>query len=294
MSAKPILKSILTRQIISQLKPGDETSDAACPGLRVRCTDTAKVFFYRYRLASGELRQIKLGEFGAMTLPAARNELARRRLEREQGIDPQEEKRKVRERAKSERAARGQGVYTVDQLVADYVKEALCAQKRGGESERVLREVVEKLGEQPAVGITRRILLNEVIRPAMLRAPRVATQLLSRIRCAYQHASDQGRLPDEFLSPTLSHASWISCGACGELEERGRAGFLSCAWTKVQYRARRRVAILPPNLPEARHEIASRVERSTSRTESWWSSPNRPEGWNLSLTLAIPLTEAKP
>jgi integrase len=201
MSAK--LKSILTRQIISQLRPGDETSDAACPGLRVRCTDTAKVFFYRYRLASGELRQIKLGEFGAMTLPAARNELARRRLEREQGIDPQEEKRKVRERAKSERAARGQGVYTVGQLVADYGNEVLCKQKRGAESKRVLRELAKKLGEQPAVGITRRILLNEVMRPAMLRAPRVATQLLSRIRCAYQHASDQGRLPDEFLSPTL-------------------------------------------------------------------------------------------
>jgi integrase len=37
----------------------------------------------------------------------------------------------------------------------------------------------------------------------MAKAPRVATQLLSRVRCAYAHAIEQGRLPDDFMSPTL-------------------------------------------------------------------------------------------
>ena len=32
---------------------------------------------------------------------------------------------------------------------------------------------------------------------------RVTTQLLSRIRCAYAYAIEQGRLPEEFLAPTL-------------------------------------------------------------------------------------------
>lgn len=37
----------------------------------------------------------------------------------------------------------------------------------------------------------------------MAKALRVTTQLLSRIRCAYARAIEQGRLPDEFVSPTL-------------------------------------------------------------------------------------------
>lgn len=193
----------LTRQIIADMKPGQELSDANCVGLRVRCNESARVFFYRYRLAGGGLRQIKLGEFGPLTLPAARHELARRRLEREQGTDPQEEKRKARERAESERAERNQVGYTFQDLVTDYVKEVLSRQKRGSESERVLREAVDKIGTQSASGITRRILLTDVVRPAMTRAPRVATYLLCRIRCAYQHAADQGRLPDDFISPTV-------------------------------------------------------------------------------------------
>lgn len=37
----------------------------------------------------------------------------------------------------------------------------------------------------------------------MAKALRVATQLLSRVRCAYAHAIEQGRLPDDVLPPTL-------------------------------------------------------------------------------------------
>ena len=35
------------------------------------------------------------------------------------------------------------------------------------------------------------------------RAPRGGTYLLSRIRCAYAHAAEQGRIPDDFVFPTL-------------------------------------------------------------------------------------------
>ncbi len=49
----------------------------------MRCTRHHKGVLLRYRLASGGLRQIKLGEFGVRTLPAARNELARRRKQRD-------------------------------------------------------------------------------------------------------------------------------------------------------------------------------------------------------------------
>ena len=102
----------LTAAIIAYMKPGEERADAQCAGLRVRCSDTGrKVFFYRYRGRDGALRQIKLGEFDALTLAKARKAVERKRLEREEGKDPQLEKRKLKEEAARERAAQRQVAY---------------------------------------------------------------------------------------------------------------------------------------------------------------------------------------
>ena len=189
------------------MTPGDELSDPEHPGLRVRCTSSAKVFFYRYRLGGG-LKEIKLGEFGAMTLAAARTELSKQKLDREKGIDPQAEKRKKRLQQTQARQATRQAAYTVADLVEEYVNENLSKQKRGYEGERMLRkELLPKLGHRPASAITRRELQEEVMQPVMKRSPRVATYLLSRIRCAYAHAADDSerpsRLPEDFVSPAL-------------------------------------------------------------------------------------------
>src|SRR3569832_2081 len=191
--------------IIAAMQPGEELGDAACPGLRTRATSKGdKVFFYRYRAADGALRQIKVGQFGPLTLAAARKQVEKLRLEREQGVDPQAEKKLARQRAKTAREVEKAKGYTVAALVAEYCTEVLSRQKRGSESERLLyREFLPKLGNRPAADVTKRELLDEVIRPMMQRAPRCATMLLSRIRCAYQHAIDQARLPDDFNPPTL-------------------------------------------------------------------------------------------
>jgi integrase len=63
--------------------------------------------------------------------------------------------------------------------------------------------VLPVLGHRPALEIKRRELQDEVMRPRMEKAPRVATQMRSRLKCAYAHAIEQGRLPDEFISPTI-------------------------------------------------------------------------------------------
>jgi integrase len=89
-------------------------------------------------------------------------------------------------------------------LVEEYIREALSTQKRGQEAERLLRkDFLPVFGARAAIHVSRRELLNDLIRPKMLRHPRTATQLLSRIRCAYAHAIDQGRLPEDFSSPTV-------------------------------------------------------------------------------------------
>ncbi|MFZ5558850.1 MAG: tyrosine-type recombinase/integrase [Pseudomonadota bacterium] len=163
-----------------------------------------KVFFYRYRGRDGALRQIRLGDFGPLTLAKARDAALKKRLERDQGKDPQLEKRQQKAEAARERIAQRQAAYTLEDLVNEYIKEVLDKQKRGAESARILRQdLLPVLGHRPALQITRRELQDEVIRPKMAKAPRVATQLLSRVRCAYAHAIEQGRLPDDFMAPTL-------------------------------------------------------------------------------------------
>ena len=91
---------MLTPRIIADLRSGDECADPDYPGLRVRRTNAARVFFYRYRASDGALREIKLGEFGPMTLAQARKALGRLKLERERGVDPQLQKQQVRTEAR--------------------------------------------------------------------------------------------------------------------------------------------------------------------------------------------------
>ena len=83
------LPPLLARRIIADLRSGDERADSDYPGLRVRRTNVTRMFFYRYRAHEGVLREIRLGEFGPMTLAEARKALGRLKLERERGVDPQ-------------------------------------------------------------------------------------------------------------------------------------------------------------------------------------------------------------
>jgi hypothetical protein len=203
----------LTSQIIAGLAAGEERGDGGCPGLRVRAgTSKVKVFFYRYRARDGALREIKLGEFGdVLTLAKARKAVLAKRVELGQGRDPQLEKRRERAEAILARKTQHQVAYTLRQMVEQYIGEVLANQKRGGESARMLRQdlLTTKLGNRPAASVTRRELQDEVIRPKMAEAPRVATMLLSRVRCAYAHALEQGRLPDGHVSPTgVDPLSW--------------------------------------------------------------------------------------
>ena len=192
-------------RIVADLRSGDDCADPDYPGLRVRRTNAARVFFYRDRASDGALREIKLGQFGPMTLAEARKALGRLKLERESGVDPQLQKQQVRSEARRKREAEKLSSYTVEKLVEDFVAEKLSKQKRGAEGARLLRrDILPKLRDRAAAGLTRRELQDEVIRPMLKRAPRGGTYLLSRIRNAYAHAADQGRIPDDFVFPTLA------------------------------------------------------------------------------------------
>ena len=104
------------------MEPGEERADARCLGLRVRCLAGGnKVFFYRYRAQDGALRVSRLGDVGALTLAKARDAALKKRLQRDQGQDPQLEKRKERAQAARERIAQRQATYTVADLAEQYM-----------------------------------------------------------------------------------------------------------------------------------------------------------------------------
>ena len=94
---------MLTPRIIADMRPGDEFGDPDHLRLQVRRTIAARVFFHRYRATDGALREIKLGEFGPMTLAEVRKALGRLKLERERGIDPQLQKQRARTEARRQR-----------------------------------------------------------------------------------------------------------------------------------------------------------------------------------------------
>lgn len=187
----------LTPRIIADMRAGDECGDPDHPGLRVRRTNAACVFFYCYcyRARDGALCEIKLGGSGAVTLAEARKAVAKLKLEREKRGQIHSYKSSVRNEARQQREAERQAKYTVEKLVEDYITEKLDKQKRGYEGARLLRrDFLPKLGDRAATALTRRDLQDEVIRPMLRRAPRGGTYLLSRIRCAYVHAAGQGRI----------------------------------------------------------------------------------------------------
>ena len=137
---------ILTPRIIADMRAGEERADPDHAGLRVRRTNAARVFFYRYRTRGGALREIKLEEFGPMTLAEARKALGRMKLERERSIDPQLEKQHARTEARRQRDAEKLARYT-ENLVEHYIEERLTSRKRGNEGARLLRrELTAKLG----------------------------------------------------------------------------------------------------------------------------------------------------
>jgi glutathione S-transferase len=92
------------------------------PGLRLAARAKLRTWIYRFKSpVDGGMRQIKLGEWPAMSYPAAALEWEKRRAERDGGVDPALEKRVARRREVFDAAKEKVGPYTVADLVEDYL-----------------------------------------------------------------------------------------------------------------------------------------------------------------------------
>ncbi len=100
------------------LQPGTSTAIDGFSGLRMVVSATKRTWIYRYRSPEdNSLKQIKLGEWPALTYPQAIAAWEVARSDREAGIDAAAEKKKKRQ----PRAHVEPGTYTVRKLSLDYL-----------------------------------------------------------------------------------------------------------------------------------------------------------------------------
>lgn len=168
-----------------------------------------KVWVYRYRTHDERrLKQIKLGEYPAITLSEARDKWRKEKTIRddpERG-DPREERKKS---AKAKTEARQQKKlyqYSVRELCEHYLEEHIEKhRKRPQEPCRMFERDVytNALAGRPAVEV-RRADIHELVQGIVQRgAKRIAQMLRRELQAAFDHAIAAGRLPDEHPNPCL-------------------------------------------------------------------------------------------
>ncbi|HVY08490.1 MAG TPA: site-specific integrase [Burkholderiales bacterium] len=195
----------LTRIIIAAMQPGQELADPQTPGLRVRCGaarpggTSPKIFFYRYRDKARALRQIKLGEFGAMTLSGAREALNEERAKLTRGGDPQALKRQGRDQAiaarKAARDAAAKQQNSCGSIVERYLVEIERNRKVKGarETRRMLERAITSVRDLPADTLTR-TQAADIIAVIGKSAPRVAAMTRQELRACWEYALSSGRI----------------------------------------------------------------------------------------------------
>lgn len=195
------------------LKAGDLLTVEGAPGLRLVATDTLRTWQYRYRSpVDGRMRQIRLGHWPAVGLPAALAAWERLKKARDAGADPAAERRSKRQEA----AAAGQEqAYTVARAVSDYLASyrAAVASRTYAEASRLLLGEVDSINARPAASITRADAFD--LLDAMQGRPVVAAMLRQQLGAVWDRALDSGRLP-----PTVPN--WWRMVLRGKLPSRGK------------------------------------------------------------------------
>lgn len=176
------------------LKAGDHLTVPGAPGLRLVRSTVGWAWVYRYKAPTdGRMRQIKLGEWPAMSVAAAGAEWERQRAARNTGRDLAAERRDARRVAA---VPAGHAVETVAGLLDAF--EAYAAPRRVLKGRRELRRVMHVLAASiraltPAE-ITRAVAYDLIQQHA--GTPVQAGSLRRELGAAWEWAHDAGRLPE--------------------------------------------------------------------------------------------------
>lgn len=203
------------------LQPGQHITIDGYPGLRLQARETSRTWTYRYKSpVDGRMRQIKLGQWPAMSLPAAIVAWEGLRTQREAGEDPAMAARAVRAEVAEKKAAvrerKGAGVRTVRQVCNFYLEGHVKPnRKKKGADEigRTFNTMLGEVGDMDAVDVTRSVAFDLIQSYAAI--PVQASSLRRELGAAWDFALDAGKLPE-------NTPNWWRLILRGKLRSKGK------------------------------------------------------------------------
>ena len=174
-----------------------------CPGLRLVSSSAGKSWIYRFKSPiDDKMRQVKFGQWPALSVSAAIEEWERLRDIRAAGSDPSIERKQAKVEEKQfiekQREAKKQSEYTLDRLCSDYLQGHVARsrkEKSVKEIGRMFRTMLGSLADVPAAKLTRAQAFSLI--ESYLEIPVQATILKRELGAAYDYALDAGRIPEE-------------------------------------------------------------------------------------------------
>ncbi|MBC7621235.1 MAG: integrase family protein [Candidatus Saccharibacteria bacterium] len=197
----------------AKLLPAGETlTIEGCPGLRLKATATRRTWTYRYKSpADGNMRQIAIGQFPAMSLAGAMGAWEKLRQQRDAGQDVAMAKKEARAVAKVKKSE-----YLVKDLCADYIAGHIknSRNSRGRkEMERLITSMAAPIEDMRAVDVTRTVAFDTVSK--YLHIPVTAATFRGEMGAAWDYALDAGKIPD-------TTANWWRLIMRGKLRSKGK------------------------------------------------------------------------
>jgi len=200
----------LTVERVKALRSGSIADTAPHSGLRLiaRATGT-KTWIYRYRPTGGKLKQIKLGNYPAMGLAAAREAFRAQKAIRDDAT--QGDPLAARDRQRIEAARQVQvdkmRAYTVTDLVEQYrvehIEHARVEKGRVEYARLMKKDVLPFIGDIPAADIQRQDV-HEIIQRIAKRIGhpcRHQAVVKNELSGAFEWGIDAGKFPDSFSNP---------------------------------------------------------------------------------------------
>ncbi|MFT4437446.1 tyrosine-type recombinase/integrase [Caballeronia sp. 15715] len=195
------------------LPSGDHMTFAEFPGLRLQASSNRKSWTYRYKSpVDSRMRQVKLGEWPAMSFAGAIAAWEKSRVARDSGA----ELSALRRKKKNDDACPSPHEYTVRKLCGDYLQgyvEVNRKTKGAVEVARMFKAMLGPIADMHAATVTRAQAFD--LLESYRSTPMLAARLRMELGGAWHYALDAGRLPE-------NTANWWKEILRGRLKSKGR------------------------------------------------------------------------
>ena len=200
------------------LAAGDHLTWPDAPGLRMQATASRRTWSYRYKSPTdGRMRQVKIGNWPAVSAGQAYAEWERMRSDRDSGIDLSAERSTARRAARAVvPTAAATGHPTVRELCDAFVRHYAAGRRKAkglAELQRMFRADLGPVADLVAADLTRTDAYDLI--HGMADRPVMASNMRGELGGVWDWALDSGRLPD-------STPNWWRLILRGKLKSAGK------------------------------------------------------------------------